>query len=116
LTGEGRIGGQNSASLLARIQARIVVMKSVPLSEAKNLLSALVDEAGREHEIIRITKHGHTAAVLISEDDLESLRETVFWSSQAGVRDDIEAARRAQAEGTTTDADDLRARFGLPTT
>ncbi|MEL7978364.1 type II toxin-antitoxin system Phd/YefM family antitoxin [Isoptericola sp. F-RaC21] len=89
-------------------------MKTVALSEAKDKLSALVDEADREHEIIKITKHGRAAAVLISEDDLESLRESLFWSNQPGVREDVAAAREAYAAGETTGGDDLRARFGLP--
>jgi prevent-host-death family protein len=88
-------------------------MKSVALSEAKDKLSALVDEVDREHEIVRITRHGRGAAVLISEDDLESMRETLFWLTREGVRDDIAEARRAYAERTTTSGDELRARFGL---
>jgi prevent-host-death family protein len=89
-------------------------MKTVALSEAKDKLSALVDEADREHEIIRITRHGHGAAVLMSEDDLESLQETLFWLSQDGVREDIAQAERARADSTTVTGADLRARHGLP--
>ncbi len=89
-------------------------MRTVTLSEAKDKLSALVDEAGREHEIVRITRHGHSAAVLMSEDDLESLHETLYWLSQPDVREDIDDARGALAAGRTTSAEDLRARFGLP--
>jgi prevent-host-death family protein len=33
-------------------------MRSVPLGEAKNTLSALVDAAQTTHDIITITKHG----------------------------------------------------------
>ncbi|MCU1478876.1 MAG: prevent-host-death family protein [Subtercola sp.] len=89
-------------------------MKTVALSEAKDKLSALVDEADREHEIIRITRHGHGAAVLMSEDDLESLHETLFWLSQPGIREDIAEAEKAVADGRTTSAADVRARYGLP--
>lgn len=89
-------------------------MKSVPLSEAKNSLSALVDEANREHEIIRITRHGQTAAVLMSETDLESLQETVFWLSQPGIREAIAEADAALAAGETLGAAEVRARYGLP--
>ena len=85
-------------------------MKSVALSEAKDRLSALVDEAAREHEMIRITRHGHGAAVLIGEDDLESLQETVFWLSQPGIRDDLAEANTA---GETVSGDEIRRRFGL---
>lgn len=89
-------------------------MKTVALSEAKDTLSALVDEAEHEHEIIRITRHGHSAAVLMSEDDLESLQETLFWLSQPGIREDIAESRRALADGDTISAEDVRARYGLP--
>ncbi len=89
-------------------------MKTVALSEAKDKLSALVDDVDREHEIIRITRHGHGAAVLMNEDDLESLHETLFWLSQPGIREDLAEARQAAAEGRTVGAEDVRAMFGLP--
>lgn len=89
-------------------------MKDVALSDAKNRLSALVDEAEHEHEIIRLTRHGRAAAVLMSEDDLESLRETVFWLSQPDVRDDVAQAERDLSEGSAVSADEVRARYGLP--
>jgi prevent-host-death family protein len=88
-------------------------VKTVPLTDAKNRLSALVEEAHDEHEIIRITRHGRAGAVLISEDDLESLRETVFWLSQPQVREDIAEACQAATEGRLIDADEVRRRFGL---
>jgi len=88
-------------------------MKTVALSEAKDKLSALVEEAGREHEIIRITRHGHSAAVLMSEDDLESLHETLFWLSQPGIREDLEENRQAAEAGQMVSGRDVRARYGL---
>jgi antitoxin YefM len=90
-------------------------VKSVALSEAKDKLSALVDEAEREHEIIRITRHGRGSAVLMSEDDLESLHETLFWLSQPGIREDLAEARAAAANGQTIGAADVRTRYGSPT-
>ncbi len=45
-------------------------MKAIPLSEAKDKLSGLVDEAESTHEIITITRHGRPAAVLMAADDL----------------------------------------------
>ena len=89
-------------------------MRTVPLSEAKDKLSALVEEADRTHEIIQITRHGHPSAVLMSADDLESLQETVHWLSQPGIREDLEQARRDIAEGSTVSGEDLRREFGLP--
>ncbi len=89
-------------------------MRTVPLSEAKDKLSSLVDEADRTHEIIQITRHGHPSAVLISADDLESLQETVHWLSQPGIREDLEQAKRDITENTTVSGDELRREFGLP--
>ena len=89
-------------------------MRSVPLSEAKDKLSAMVEQAERTHEIVAITKHGRPAAVLMAADDLESLHETLFWLSQPGLREDVAAARHDVEAGETTSADALRARFGLP--
>jgi antitoxin YefM len=89
-------------------------MKTVALGEAKDKLSALIEEVAGTHEIVQVTRHGHPAAVIMSADDLESLHETLFWLSQQGVREDVDAARQAAADRTTMSGEDLRARFGLP--
>lgn len=88
-------------------------MESIPLSEAKDRLSAIVEQAQLTHEIVTITRHGRPAAVLMAADDLESLHETLFWLSQPGARDDIATARRETQDGSTTSAAELRAEFGL---
>jgi antitoxin YefM len=98
----------------AILWARIADMKTLPLSEAKDKLSGLVEEAESTHEIITITRHGRPAAVLMAADDLESLHETLFWLSKQGVRDAIATAEREYAAGATTGGEDLRAEFGLP--
>jgi prevent-host-death family protein len=89
-------------------------MKTVPLGEAKDKLSGLVEEAESTHEIITITRHGRAAAVLMSADDLESLHETLYWLSKPGIRESIAAAEREYAAGETTSGQDLRTEFGLP--
>jgi antitoxin YefM len=89
-------------------------MKSVPLGEAKDKLSALVEEAETTHEIITITRHGRAAAVLMAADDLESLQETLYWLSKPGIRESIAQAEAEYAAGATTSGADLRAEFGLP--
>jgi antitoxin YefM len=89
-------------------------MKTIPLSEAKDKLSALVDEADTTHEIVQITKHGRPAAVLMSADDLESLRETLFWLQQPGIRGDLANGEQEYDAGETLNAQELRARYGLP--
>jgi antitoxin YefM len=89
-------------------------VKTLPLSEAKDRLSGLVDEAESTHEVITITRHGRPAAVLMSYEDLESLHETLHWLSMPGIRDSIAEAERELAEGQTVDGTELRAEFGLP--
>jgi antitoxin YefM len=89
-------------------------MKTLPLSEAKDKLSGLVEEAESTHEIITITRHGRPAAVLMAADDLESLHETLYWLSKPGIRDTIAEAEREYAAGETTSGEDLRSEFGLP--
>jgi len=88
-------------------------MTSVSLSEAKDKLSAIVEQAERTHEIVTITRHGRPAAVLMAAEDLESLHETLFWLSQPGLREDIVAARRDVQAGETVGAEELRAEFRL---
>lgn len=89
-------------------------MRTISLSEAKDKLSALVDQADSTHEIVQITKHGRPAAVLMSADDLESLHETLFWLQQPGVREDLAEGERQYKDGETVSGEQLRARYGLP--
>jgi prevent-host-death family protein len=88
-------------------------MKSVPLTEAKEKLSALVDEADSTHEIIQITRHGRVAAVLMSADDLDSLHETLHALRTPGVVDELAQADRDFTEGKAMTGDELRRRYGL---
>ena len=88
-------------------------MTTVPLGEAKDRLSALVDAVATTHDVVTITRHGRPAAMLISPDDLESLRETAFWVTQPGVHSEVAEARAARAEGRTVPGDQLRTEFGL---
>jgi antitoxin YefM len=88
-------------------------MKTVPLSEAKDKLSALVDEADTTHEIIRITRHGRAAAVLMSADDLDSLHETLHALRTPGVIEELAQADADYAAGKTVSGEELRRRYGL---
>ena len=74
----------------------------VPLAEAKNRLSEVVDRLEREHGRVVTTKHGRPAAVMLSLEDLESLEETL---AILGDPELLAAVREADAEvaaGTTT--------------
>ncbi len=88
-------------------------MKSVPLTEAKEKLSALVEEADSTHEIIQITRHGRVAAVIMSADDLESLNETLHALRTPGVVEELAQADADYAAGRTVSGEDIRRRYGL---
>ncbi|MFK4760949.1 type II toxin-antitoxin system Phd/YefM family antitoxin [Microbacterium sp. ZW T5_45] len=88
-------------------------MQTVPLSEAKDQLSRLVDQVEREHETIEITRHGRSAAVLVSKDALDSLYETLFWLSQPGTAEDVDEARTQDAAGTLHSAEETLTRYGI---
>ena len=88
-------------------------MTTVPLTEAKAKLNELVDDAVTTHERVTITRHGRPAAVLISVDDLESMEETLYWQSQPGVRDDLDATRREATAAELHDEAAVRRRYGV---
>lgn len=64
-------------------------MKTLSLSEAKMKLSSLVKAVSTTDEEIIITKNGSPAAVLISPDEFESLKETVAIRSDASLMNEI---------------------------
>ena len=89
-------------------------MRTVPLSEAKDKLSALVEEADKTHEIIQITRHGHPSAVLMPAGGPGVPAGNDPLAFPPGIREDLDQARRDIADGNTTSGDDLRREFGLP--
>jgi prevent-host-death family protein len=91
-------------------------MKTMSLSEAKDKLSKLVEEVESTHERVRITRHGHGAAVVIAEDDLEAMTETIRVLSTPGALDELHQATADYAAAATTSGEDLRRRYGLDPT
>ena len=51
-------------------------MKTLPLSEVKMKLSALVDEIAKRDEEVTITRNGKNVAIMVSPDEFESWKET----------------------------------------
>lgn len=88
-------------------------MKTIPLTEAKDKLSALVDEADTTHEIIQITRHGRVAAVIMSAEDLESLNETLHALRTLGLAEELKQADVDYAAGNTVSGEQIRQRYGL---
>ena len=65
-------------------------MKTLSVSEAKMKLSALVDMVHTTDEEVMITKNGSPAAVLVSPDEFENLKETIAVKSDQDLMDEIE--------------------------
>ncbi len=64
-------------------------MKTLSVSEAKMKLSSLVEAVHAADEEIVITKNGAPAAVLISPEEFESLKETTTVRSDAALMEEI---------------------------
>ncbi len=86
----------------------------MPLSEAKDKLSRLVEDVDTTHEIVTITRHGRPAAVLMSADDLDSLHEALHWLSRPAIRETVAEAEAAIESGDTVGSGELRRQLGLP--
>jgi prevent-host-death family protein len=70
-------------------------MKTLSLSEAKMKLSELVDKVQHTDEEVVITRNGRPAAVLISPDEFESMRETLQVKADRDLMKEIRAGLKA---------------------
>jgi antitoxin YefM len=78
-----------------RFHARNPVRTTVTATKARGNLYSLINEVRESHEPIQITgKQGN--AVLISEEDWRSIRETLFLHS---IPDMVDSIKRARTEG-----------------
>jgi antitoxin YefM len=78
---------------------RILVMsETLPLSSVKAHLSELVDRVEDQHDRVVVTRNGKPAAVLISQEDLESLEETLAILSDQGIMAQIRESEVQLAE------------------
>lgn len=70
-------------------------MKALSVSEAKMKLSGLIDTVNATDEEIVITKNGRPAAVLVSPEEFESLKETIAIHSDLALMGEIKKGLRA---------------------
>ena len=77
-------------------------MTTITATEARKLLYKLLDDVSGSHEPVQITgKRGN--AVLVSQEDWDSVQETLYLVSVPGMRDSIRAGMAtptAELEGT----------------
>jgi prevent-host-death family protein len=73
----------------------VTIMKALSVSEAKMKLSGLIDTVNATDEEILITKNGKPAAVLVSPEEFDSLKETVAVRSDLSLMKEIKKGLRA---------------------
>jgi antitoxin YefM len=73
----------------------VTIMKALSVSEAKMKLSGLIDTVNATDEEIMITKNGRPAAVLLSPEEFESLKETTAVRSDLSLMKEIKKGLRA---------------------
>ena len=76
-------------------------MKTLSLSEVKAKLSELVNEVESRDERIVITRKGRPAAVLVSQDDLDSWQETLEITSDRALMTELRRGIRQIKRGKT---------------
>ena len=72
-------------------------MATMSASEARARLYRLIDEAAESHEPVRITGKRHNA-ILLSEEDWESIQETLYLLSVPGLRESIKEGLETPVE------------------
>lgn len=70
-------------------------MRALSVSEAKMKLSGLIEIINATDEEILITKNGRPAAVLVSPEEFESLKETTAVRSDLSFMKEIKKGLRA---------------------
>jgi antitoxin YefM len=87
-------------------------MTVLPLGQARNHFSEVVDEVERTHDRVTITRHGQPVAVIMAAEDLAALEETLAVLSTPGEREAIEAGVDDIENGRVESWEDMRAEFG----
>jgi antitoxin YefM len=95
-------GGRNPSSTVARTygKAYAYVMNSMNASEAREKLYRLLDETASDHQPVLITGP-RSNAVLVGEEDWNSIQETLHLLSVPGMRESI-------IEGIATPVDECK--------
>ena len=84
--------------LLAALLAIILYMTTLPVAEARQNFSALVEQAVTTHQRIQVTRNGVPVIWMIADEDFESIMETLdVLADSAAMRDVAESKSDAAA-------------------
>ena len=84
--------------------------RTVPFSQARSELTALVDDVERLHEHVVLTRNGRPSVVVMSMAEYEALQETLEVLADSGALDDLRASERDVAQGRVADWEDVKRR------
>jgi prevent-host-death family protein len=74
-------------------------MTTVPLAEARQNFSALVEEAVATHQRVLVTRNGVPVVWMIADEDFESIMETLDVLADAAAMRDVAQSRVDAAAG-----------------
>lgn len=80
----------------------------VSISDARNNLPSLVDKVSKTMERVTITVHGQPAAILISQDELESILETAEILAIPGALESIKRGEKDIKAGRVIPLSELK--------
>ncbi len=87
--------------------------KILPITKAREDLTNIVNRAKRRLDDYIITVNGSPAAVIISRDEYESLKETLDILSEPGVLRDIKKAEKELKQGKYVTLEELKIELGI---
>ena len=82
--------------------------RTLPVTEAREKLTELVDEVNNKFEQIEITKNGKPRAVIMSADEFDGWKETMEVLSDQQLMKDIKEAEKDFKEGRTITLEQLK--------
>jgi prevent-host-death family protein len=82
-------------------------MKTLPLTDAKNRLSRLVDEVVERDERVMITRNGRPAAMLVSPDEYDSWQATIDILSDPALMAQFERSKKTMRRARTYTIEEL---------
>src|SRR5580693_1903790 len=74
-------------------------MTTIPVAEARQNFSALVDEATTTHQRILVTRNGVPAIWMIADEDFESIMETLDVLADAAAMRDVSTSQADAVAG-----------------
>lgn len=83
------------------------MVKTLPLSDAKNSLSRIVEGVTARDERVMITRNGRPAAVMVSPEEFESWQATIDILSDPVLMAQIERSKKAMRRAKTYTLEEL---------